>query len=94
MEFPSGWEQRLFSGVDLAYADWVPGRGWTATAELAFDARGIPERVILDHSSDIPRVDRRLVRSASGWRLLDAGAPRQGKVVWRVPSAAAKEVSP
>ena len=94
MEFPSGWEQRVFSGVDLAYTGWAPGREWSATVELAFDARGIPMRVILDRSSGIPKVDRRLARSASGWRLLDSEAPRRGKVVWRVPAAVAKEVSP
>ena len=87
MEFPPGWEQRVFAGVDLAYAGWAPGREWSAAAELEFDARGIPTAILLDRSSGIPRVDRRIARSASGWRLLDAEAPRRGKVVWRVPAA-------
>lgn len=94
MEFPSGWEQRLFAGVDLAYAGWAPGREWTASAELEFDERGILTAILLDRSSGIPRVDRRLARSAAGWRLLDAGAPRRGRVVWRVPAPAAPAAAP
>ena len=86
MGFPEGWEQRLFTGVDLAYADWAPGAAWEATAELAFDEKGIPVSVFLDRRSGIPEVDRRIARSASSWRLMAAGAPRRGKVSWRVPA--------
>lgn len=86
MEFPEGWEQRLFAGLDLAYADWAPGQAWEATAELAFDEKGIPVSVFLDPRSGIPEVDRRLARSASSWRLMAGGAPRRGKVSWRVPA--------
>jgi hypothetical protein len=86
MEFPEGWEQRLFTGVDLAYADWAPGAAWEATAELAFDEKGIPVSVFLDRRSGIPEVDRRIARSAASWRLMAGGAPRRGKVSWRVPA--------
>lgn len=89
MEFPEGWEQRLFAGVDLAYADWAPGAAWEATAEVEFDGTGIPVAVFLDRHSGIPEVDRRLARSVSSWRLLAGGAPRKGKVSWRVPAAGA-----
>lgn len=90
MEFPPGWEQRLFSGLDLAYDAWAPsGEVWGASAELEFNAQGIPVSVILDRPSGMPEVDRRIARSAAGWRLLEPAAPRRGKVVWRVVPAAA-----
>ena len=88
MDFPAGWEPRIFAGLDLAYADWVDGVPWTASADIRFDAQGIPLSVLLDRSSGIPAVDKRIARSASGWRLLDPDAPRHGKVSWRVPAPA------
>lgn len=94
MDFPAGWEPRIFSGLDLAYADWAEGSPWTATADIRFDAKGIPVSVLLDRSSGIPAVDKQLARSAASWRLLDSDAPRHGKVTWRVPAAPATPLSP
>ena len=86
MDFPAGWEPRIFSGLDLAYADWAAGTPWTAMADIRFDAKGIPLAVLLDRSSGIPDIDKQLARSAASWRLLDPDAPRHGKVTWRVPA--------
>jgi hypothetical protein len=94
MDFPPGWEPRIFSGLDLAYPDWVPGSPWTASADILFDAKGIPVSVLLDRSSGIPDVDRQLARSAAAWRLLDPDAPRHGTVVWRVPAVPAPATEP
>ena len=93
MVFPDGWEARLFSGVDPGFGAWST-QAWSAVVDLRFDADGIPQSVLLVQSSGLPDVDARLARSARGWRLLEAGAPRQGRVGWsgaapaRLPEAA------
>lgn len=89
MDFPPGWEPRIFSGLDLAYADWAADSPWTATADIRFDASGIPLSILLDRPSGIPSIDKQLARSTAAWRLLDPDAPRHGKVTWRVPVAPA-----
>lgn len=89
IDFPAGWEPRIFSGLDLTYPAWSPATAWTATADLAFNESGIPVSVLLDRPSGDPAIDRRLARSAASWRLLDPAAPRRGKVTWRVPAATA-----
>lgn len=87
IDFPAGWESRIFSGLDLNYPAWFPDTPWTATADLAFDAAGIPVSVLLDRPSGAPAIDQRLARSAASLRLLDPAAPRRGKITWRVPAA-------
>lgn len=81
MVFPDGWEARLFSGVDPGFGAWA-GQAWSAVLDLRFDADGVPQSVLLVQPSGLPGVDGRLARSARGWRLLDARAPRQGRVGW------------
>ncbi len=81
MVFPSGWESRLFSGIDLGYNRWT-NQIWSAELDMQFDAAGVPISVLLSRSSGLPAVDRRLARSAFGWRLLDPDAPRSGRVAW------------
>jgi len=84
LSFPEGWESRLFSGIDLNYPDWSEV-AWNAQVEIHFDANGLPVSVLLSRSSGLPEVDRRLARSVSGWRLLEASAPRWGQVAWSCP---------
>jgi hypothetical protein len=86
MLFPAGWESRLFSGIDLSFGAWT-NRAWTARIEMRFDVAGVPVSMLLTESSGWPEVDRRLVRQARGWRLLESGAPRAGVVTWRVPGS-------
>jgi hypothetical protein len=86
MGFPPGWESRLFSGVALDFGAWT-GQAWTARMEMRFDGGGVPQSMLLVHSSGLPEVDRRLVRAARGWRLLEPEAPRSGIVVWSSPAA-------
>lgn len=93
MEFPEGWEPRLFSGVDLAYAGWSDA-GWRAQVEVRFDDTGVPQSVVVAQSSGVPAVDRRLARSVSGWRLLAADAPRAGRVKWMVPASPVASAPP
>lgn len=85
MNFPEGWESRLFSGVDPGYGSWTP-QAWSARIELRFDAAGVPDSMLLVQSSNLAEVDRRLARSVRGWRLLEAAAPRQGEVTWLSPA--------
>ena len=85
--FPDGWESRLFSGIDLAFGRWTR-QAWEARIEMRFDASGVPTSMLLTAPSGIPDVDRRLVRQAWGWRLLEPGAPRTGTVLWRNPGTA------
>ena len=85
--FSAGWESRLFSGIDLDYPNWT-NAPWQARVELRFDARGVPTSVLLAQASGIPDVDRRLARSASGWRLLEPAAPRSGAATWIAPAPA------
>ncbi len=89
MVFPAGWESRLFSGIDLNYGGWT-NVAWEAQVELSFDRQGVPAAVLLARCSGLPEVDRRLARSASGWRLLEPAAARAGVVTWNVPAAAAE----
>lgn len=93
MLFPNGWESRLFSGIDLEYRIWT-NAAWEAQIEMRFDDKGVPASMLLAQASGLPDLDRRLVRSASGWRLLDSAAPRTGRVAWRVPAAAAEGGAP
>ena len=96
MVFPEGWESRLFSGIDLNFGTWT-NVAWSAKVELRFDAKGIPALVMLAQSSGLPEVDRRLARSASGWRLLEPAARPAGVVAWNSPAPAAvppKEAPP
>ncbi len=86
MVFPEGWESRLFFGIDRDFGAWT-NQAWTARVELRFDAKGVPALALLAQSSGIPEVDRRLARSASGWRLLEPAAPRAGVVAWSSPGA-------
>ena len=86
MVFPLGWESRLFSGIDLNFGTWT-NVAWSAKVELRFDAKGIPALVLLAQSSGLPEVDRRLARSASGWRLLEPAARPAGVVAWNSPAA-------
>ena len=86
--FPEGWESRLFSGIDLDYPQWTKA-AWEARVEMRFDGNGVPESILLAQASGVPEVDRRLARSASGWRLLEPAAPRAGVVAWKSPAAAA-----
>ena len=90
MDFPDGWESRLFSGIDLNFGAWTNG-GWSARVEMQFAENGVPVSMLLAQSSGIPEVDRRLERSVNGWRLLEPAAPRTGTVAWNspVPAAAA-----
>ena len=93
MIFPEGWESRLFSGMDPGYGSWSP-QAWSARIEMRFDADGVPDSVLLVQSSGLADVDRRLVRSVRGWRLLDVTVPRQGVVAWMssaIPPASATE---
>lgn len=85
MVFPLGWESRLFSGIDLNFGTWT-NVAWSAKVELRFDAKGIPAMVMLAQSSGLPEVDRRLARSASGWRLLEPAARPAGVVAWSSPA--------
>lgn len=82
MEFPDGWESRLFSGIDLNFGTWT-NAAWTAEVEMHFDGKGVPVSMLLAKSSGRPDLDRRLARSVNGWRLLDPSAPRTGVVTWR-----------
>lgn len=82
--FPDGWESRLFSGIDLNFAAWT-NSAWNARVEMRFDGRGVPVSMLLAQPSGLPDVDRRLVRSAYGWRLLEPAAPRAGTVEWSNP---------
>ena len=94
MVFPLGWESRLFSGIDLNFGTWT-NVAWSAKVELRFDAKGIPALVLLAQSSGLPEVDRRLARSASGWRLLEPAARPAGVVAWYSPAAGpAQEEAP
>ena len=86
LEFSAGWESRLFSGIDLNFGGWT-NLAWTARIEMQFDAKGVPVSMLLAQASGLPEIDRRLVRSASGWRLLEPGAARQGTVGWSSPAA-------
>ncbi len=92
LEFPAGWESRLFSGIDLNFSAWT-NAAWTARIELRFDARGVPISVLLAQPSGLPEIDRRLVRSAGGWRLLEPAAARAGLVAWLSPAAPAPELA-
>ena len=85
MVFPEGWESRLFSGIDLNFNGWT-NRIWSARIEMQFDSSGVPRSILLTQSSGLPEVDRRLTRSATGWRLLEPTAPRMGVVSWSSPS--------
>ena len=87
MDFPAGWESRLFSGVDLNFDAWT-NTAWSARIEMRFDEKGLPASMLLEQSSGLPEVDRRLARSASGWRLLEPAAPRAGVVAWIRPASA------
>lgn len=87
MVFPDGWESRLFSGIDLDFRNWTKA-AWDARVEMRFDGKGVPESILLAQASGVPEVDRRLARSASGWRLLEPAAPRTGVVAWQSPAAA------
>ena len=93
LEFSAGWESRLFSGIDLNFGQWT-NQPWTARIEMQFDAKGVPVSMLLAQASGLPEVDRRLVRSASGWRLLESGAVRQGTVSWCSPAAPAAAGGP
>ncbi|NCD21927.1 MAG: hypothetical protein EOL90_03170 [Spartobacteria bacterium] len=87
LAFSLGWESRLFAGIDLDYPAWT-NVAWKARMELRFDERGVPTSVLLAQASGIPAVDRRLARSASGWRLLEPSAPRSGSATWSAPGPA------
>ena len=93
LTFTAGWESRLFSGIELDYAAWT-NAPWQARVELRFDAYGVPTSVLLAQASGIPDVDRRLARSASGWRLLEPAAPRTGAATWNAPALAAAGGAP
>lgn len=88
MAFPEGWESRLFSGIDLDFSAWT-NAPWSARIEMRFDGKGVPVSMLLARSTGLPDVDQRLARSANGWRLLDAQAPRTGVVAWNSPGAPA-----
>lgn len=88
MAFPEGWESRLFSGIDLDFASWT-NAPWSAQVEMRFDGNGVPVSMLLARATGLPEMDRRLARSANGWRLLDAQAPRAGVVAWNSPGAPA-----
>jgi hypothetical protein len=88
LSFPDGWESRLFSGIDLNFGAWTNG-SWSARVEMRFDAQGVPVSTLLTQSSGDLELDRRLARSAHGWRLLEPGAPRTGTVEWNNPAAEA-----
>jgi hypothetical protein len=88
LSFPDGWESRLFSGIDLNFGAWTNG-SWSARVEMRFDAQGVPVSTLLAQSSGDPEVDRRLARSAHGWRLLEPDAPRTGIVAWNSPATGA-----
>lgn len=93
MSFPDGWESRLFSGIDLNFNSWTH-RAWSARIEMQFDSTGVPRSILLTQSSGFPEVDRRLARSAHGWRLLEAAAPRTGVVSWNSPGVTALSPEP
>ena len=86
MDFSGGWESRLFSGIDLGFGAWTD-RAWSARIEMRFDGAGVPVSTLLAQSSGLPDLDRRLARSANGWRLLEPAAPRTGVVAWIRPAA-------
>lgn len=90
MGFPKGWESRLFSGIDLDFSAWTTV-AWEARMEMRFDEKGVPESTLLAQASGLPEVDRRLARSASGWRLLEPAAPRTGLVSWKSPAVAERD---
>lgn len=85
MEFSDGWESRLFSGIDLGFGGWT-NVVWTARIEMRFDEKGVPLSMLLTQASGNPEVDRRLARSAHGWRLLEPSASREGAVAWTAPA--------
>ena len=85
MDFSGGWESRLFSGIDLGFGAWTDS-AWSARIEMRFDGAGVPVSTLLAQSSGLPELDRRLARSANGWRLLDPAAPRTGVVAWSSPA--------
>ena len=93
LEFSDGWESRLFSGIDLNFGDWT-NAAWSARIEMQFDAKGVPVSMLLAQASGLPEVDRRLVRSASSWRLLEPDAMRHGTVVWQSPAPAGEGRGP
>jgi hypothetical protein len=88
MAFSEGWESRLFSGIDLNFDRWA-AEPWTARMELRFDGAGVPVSALVTQPSGLGEVDRRLSRSARGWRLLDAQAARGGTVTWSSPARSA-----
>lgn len=88
LEFPAGWEKRLFAGLDPDFGRWT-NAAWDARVELRFDAAGVPTTVLLAQGSGLPDVDRRLARAAAAWRLLEPAAPRAGVVAWHAPGHAA-----
>jgi len=90
MDFSTGWEPRLFSGIDLDFGAWT-NIAWEARVEMRFDEKGIPLSILLAQASGMPEVDRRLARSASGWRLLEPSAPRAGTVAWSAPVSKGEE---
>ena len=87
LAFPEGWESRLFSGIDFNFGEWT-NAAWAARVEMRFDARGVPVSMLVAQSSGLPEVDRRLARSANGWRLLEPAAPRAGTIEWISPAPA------
>ena len=87
LSFPDGWESRLFSGIDFNFGDWT-NAAWSARVEMRFDAKGVPISILVAQASGLPEVDRRLARSANGWRLLEPSAPRTGTVEWYRPAPA------
>ena len=86
MIFPDGWESRLFAGIDLDFGTWTD-QAWSAKVEMRFDEKGVPVLLLLAQPSGLLEVDRRLARSASGWRLLEPSAPRAGIMAWNCPAA-------
>ena len=93
MTFPEGWESRLFSGIDLNFGAWT-NSPWSARVEMRFDRAGVPVSMLLAQSSGLPELDRRLARSANGWRLLEPAAPRSGQVAWISPGTAPSAPEP
>ncbi len=53
---------------------------------MRFDENGVPVSMMLAQSSGLSEVDRRLARSANGWRLLEPSASRTGTVEWNSPA--------
>ena len=70
----------------------LAARAWEARAQIEFDPRGVPERVLVDPPGEDPAFDRELARWLWSWRLKPGRAARDGRL--RLVFAPAGEAAP